>query len=59
MKLYACPFCLRRGFTSRGLRAHWCKAKGGIAEGLDGRNSAHSRPLTKEEWLAVVHPEAK
>jgi len=50
-QLYACPLCHRPGFTSRGLRAHWCPAKPAPAG-----NKKHSAPLTREEWARAVHP---
>lgn len=47
--LIACLLCGRRGFTVRGLRAHWCPAK----PATNG-HMRHSAPLTKAEWKAAV-----
>jgi hypothetical protein len=45
--LVTCPCCGQAGFSLRGLRQHWCKAKA-TAEKL-------SAPLAVEEWQAVVN----
>jgi hypothetical protein len=47
--LVTCPICSRGGFTTRGLRQHWCPAKA-APEG----NKKHSAPLTKLEWRKAV-----
>ena len=47
--LVTCPLCGQKGFTTRGLRAHWCKAKP-PQPGF----KVHSAPLTKKEWKAAV-----
>lgn len=49
-KLVTCLLCGITGFSARGLRSHWCEAKG------PSKNSRHSTPLTKDEWeTAVFH----
>ena len=47
--LLTCPLCGRRGFTARGLRAHWCPAKPAT-----GDHKKHSAPLTRHEWLEAM-----
>ena len=38
--LVTCPYCQRRGFTVRGLTAHWCKALGSRRLSLADRKAA-------------------
>lgn len=47
--LVTCLLCKQGGFTTRGLRAHWCPAK----PPAPGHHK-HSAPLTKEEWQTAV-----
>lgn len=47
--LVICLLCGQGGFTTRGLRQHWCPAK----TAAPGHHK-HSAPLTKEEWQTAV-----
>ena len=52
--LVTCLFCGRRGFTARGLRAHWCPAK----PPTKGQKK-HSAMLTHSEWQLCVNEARK
>lgn len=52
--LVTCPLCGQKGFTPRGLRAHWCPAKP-----APKGNKKHSAPLTREEWREAVEAAKK
>ena len=44
--LLTCPVCHNRGFTARGLRAHWCRSKAPLPG--SGRKGA---PLSQHELI--------
>lgn len=56
--LVKCLLCGQGGFTTRGLRGHWCPKKP-----AGPGHKRHSAPLTREEWqnaiMAAMRREAR